>query len=236
MANVKSDFVNLKVSDGTEMRAYLSKPSELSPSAGLMVFPEVFGVNHYMRAVTDRFAEHGYLSLCPEIFHRTAPPGFESGYEKYPVEHTQALTDAGLDADAKASYEWLQTQGVKAIGAVGYCMGGRIAYSANAFLPLKGAVSYYGTRMLKLENPDLPKNQQGPLLFHWGGLDKSGPPEALATLTGALRTAGKNFINVEYSRADHGFSCDERASYNAEAAEQAWVLTIAFLKLHLSKV
>jgi carboxymethylenebutenolidase len=235
MAHVQTEFVKLKVSDGTEMRAYVSKPAGLNPAVGLLVFPEVFGVNHHMRAVTDRFAEHGYLSLCPEIFHRTAPPGFESPYDQYPAEHTQALTDAGLDADAKASFDWIQSQGAKNIGAVGYCMGGRVAYSANAFLPLKGAVSYYGTRMLKLENPDLPKNQRGPLLFHWGGLDKSSTSEQLLALTGALKTAGKNFINVEYSRADHGFSCDERASYNAEAAEQAWVLTIAFFKLHLSK-
>jgi carboxymethylenebutenolidase len=73
---VESKTLKLKVSDGTEMQVYVSKPAELSPAAGLLVFPEVFGVTAQLRAVTDRFAEHGYLALCPELFHRTAPAGY----------------------------------------------------------------------------------------------------------------------------------------------------------------
>jgi carboxymethylenebutenolidase len=235
---VQSQTVKLKVSDGTEMQAYASKPAELKPIVGLIVFQEAFGVNDHIRAVTDRFAEHGYLSVAPELFHRSAPPGFEGAYDNFQVlmPHMKALTDAGTQADAKASFEWLQSQGVKNIGCVGFCMGGRVSYLTNSTLPFKAAVSYYGGGMGAPEYLALAKDQKGPLLLHWGGADKHITPDQVRAIEDALRAANKNFINAVYSQADHGFNCDARPSYNAEAADQAWVLTMAFLKRHLSKV
>ena len=106
---VQSQKILLKVSDGTEVQCYVSKPAELSPSVGLIVFQEAFGVNHHMRSVTDRFAEHGYLAICPELFHRTAPVGLELAYDNFQavMPYYQALTDAGLEADGKACFDWL---------------------------------------------------------------------------------------------------------------------------------
>jgi carboxymethylenebutenolidase len=234
---VESKTLELKGSDGTEMRVYVSKPAELSPAVGLMVFPEVFGVNAHMRSVTDRFAEHGYLCVCPEIFHRTTPAGWEGDYANFQaaMPHYQALTEPGFVADAKACLDWLTNQGVKNIAAVGFCLGGRIAFVANSALPLKAAVSYYGGNIAPASLP-LAKDQKSPVLFHWGGLDKHLTPEVVAPVEAAMRSAGKDYVSTVYAKADHAFNCDARPNnYHAESAELAWVSTIAFLKLHLSK-
>jgi carboxymethylenebutenolidase len=71
------------------------------------------------------------------------------------------------------------------------------------------------------------------MLFFWGGLDKHIEPDQQHTVINSLREHGKIYVNVEFSDADHGFFCDERASYNAGAAQQAWALTLAFLKMYI---
>ncbi len=116
-------------------------------------------------------------------------------------------------------------------------MGGRVAYVVNASLPLKAAISYGGSQIASPETIWISERRRSkrPLLFNWGGLpDKHIPPDQIRAIAQALREAGKSFVNVEFSRADHGFNCDERPTYNAEAAEEAWVLTGAFLKKHLA--
>ncbi len=79
---LKTEYVTLPVNDGTSMRAYVAQPEGRS-RAGLLVFQEAFGVNAHIRDVTERFAREGYLSISPELFHRTAP-GLESGYTNFP--------------------------------------------------------------------------------------------------------------------------------------------------------
>src|ERR1700728_1759494 len=144
--STKNEYVTLSVADGTSMRAYISRP----PSAargGLVVFQESFGVNAHIRSVADRFAKEGYLSIAPELFHRTAP-GLEAGYTDFPavMPHMQALTDAGLAADIEAAYQWLKNGEAKTlpVGATGYCMGGRTSVHAALTVPIQCAVSYYG--------------------------------------------------------------------------------------------
>ena len=222
------------------MRAYVAHP-EGTPRAALLVFQEAFGVNAHIRDVTDRFAREGYLSISPELFHRTAP-GLEAGYTNFPavMPHLQALTDAGLAADIEASYQWLKNGEAKdlSIGATGYCMGGRTSIQAALTVPLQCAVSYYGGGIAP--SPMFPnlldrlKDLQAPALFFWGGLDAHIEPDAVQAVTSTLDAAQKDYVNVVFSKADHGFFCDARASYNAVAAKQAWSLTLEFLRLHLA--
>jgi carboxymethylenebutenolidase len=75
---------------------------------------------------------------------------------------------------------------------------------------------------------------RAPQLFFWGGLDKHIGPEQRQAVTDAMRQAGKHFVNVEFSDADHGFFCDARPNYNPSAAQQAWALTKGFLNCHLT--
>ena len=234
---ITTEFVTLAVDDGTPMRAYVARP-EGKPRAGLIVFQEIFGINTHIRDVTERFAREGYLAIAPELFHRSGP-GFESGYTDIMpgVEHMKQMTDPGLAADIRAAFDWLQSASdTKKLptGSIGYCMGGRTATLAAMTVPLACGISYYGGGIAPSPfNPGLLerlKEVQAPMLFFWGGLDGMIKPEHVKMVTDGMRANNKPFSSVEFSDADHGFFCNERGSYNANAATEAWPLTLAFLK------
>ncbi|RYY30565.1 MAG: dienelactone hydrolase family protein [Sphingobacteriaceae bacterium] len=227
------NFVQLQVADGTTMQAYTSIPAHgKSPFPGLILFQEAFGVNHHIRKLADRFADEGYLVIAPELFHRSGPAGIEIPYTDFQsaMPHMQAITVPNLEMDIKAAWNWLQSNSQvthEHIVATGYCLGGRVSFLANTLHPFKAVASYYGGGIV----PDLVKRAaslNAPHLFFWGGKDEHIPKEHAQIIKEELTKVGKKTINVEFSDAEHGFFCDERASFNAEAAELAWGLTLEF--------
>lgn len=225
--------INLTVSDGTTMDAYTARPDDQTSHPAIIVLQEAFGVNRHIRNVTDRLAEQGYVAIAPELFHRTAP-GFEGDYENFtPIRrHLEAMTRKGIEDDLNAACQWLQTQKdlqADHVFCVGYCMGGRIAFAANSFLPLRAAVSYYGGGIAP-DSLDRVSSLHGPILFFWGEQDKHIPPEQRSAVIGALKNHNKSYVNVEFSDADHGFFCDERKVYQPRAARQSWALMMEFLR------
>jgi carboxymethylenebutenolidase len=230
----RNEKVELSVADGTRMAAYTVAPDELGPHPALLVFQEAFGVNHHIRDVAERFAREGYVVIAPELFHRTAPAGFEVAYTNFDVvrPHIQAITPTNLENDIRASYDWLRAN--KAVNAtqiscVGFCLGGRTSFIANSVVTLRAAVSFYGGGIAPALL-DRASRQQAPLLLVWGGLDKHITAELRRSVADALTAAQKNFVNAEFSKADHGFFCDERAAYEPHSAKQAWALTLEFLR------
>ncbi len=215
------------------MTAYVARPPGRRRFPGLIVLQEAYGVNAHIRDVARRFAREGYVAIAPELYHRTAP-GFEGDYADFESArpHFQALTIEGLEADLRAAHAWLtgdSSVDAGRVAAVGFCMGGRVSFLADSGLPLRGAISFYGGGIA----PGLLERAarlSGPMLFFWGGLDQHIPPEQRRAVADALQRAGKEFVTVEFSDADHGFFCDARASYNAAAARQAWALSLAFLR------
>ncbi len=231
---IVKEKVELAVADGTRMMAYVAAPEQAGPHPGLLVFQEAFGVNHHIRDVTERFAAQGYVAIAPELFHRTAPPGFEVSYTDFPsvMPHMQAVTTETAEADIQAAYEWLRSSSkVKGseISSIGFCMGGRVSFIANTIVPLRAAVSFYGGGIAQ-GLLDRVQKLQAPSLFAWGGLDKHITPENRRAVTEALSEHKKIYVNAEFSRADHGFFCDERAAYEPHSARQAWALTLEFLR------
>ena len=227
-------WVDLKADDGTSLRAFVARP-EGRATRGLLLFQEAFGVNAHIRDLAGRFAAERFLVIAPELFHRTAP-GFECAYTDFPLAtpHLQAITEKGLDADVRAAFGWLEREGVGGnAAAVGYCLGGRVAFVANSAVPLKAAASYYGGRIPPLlgRTPQL----SGPMLFCWGGQDHHIPEADRQAVVSSLRDANKVFVNVLFSDADHGFFCDARASYHPAAAAQAWNVTTTFLDRYCPK-
>jgi carboxymethylenebutenolidase len=228
-----TNHVTLKVSDGTSMQVYISLPEGKEPFPGIILFQEAFGVNGHIRNVADRIAKEGYTVIAPELFHRTAKPGEEFAYGDFaPIApHFQAITTDGLAADSKACYDWLQQQSNvqhSKIGCIGFCLGGRVSFIANATLPLSAAVSFYGGSTDALTN--MAKDLHAPHLFFWGGLDKHITSDKVDTVINAVKAANKEYINVVISYADHAFACDARPSYNQQASDEAWAMTRAFFK------
>lgn len=221
----------LQVADGTEMALHAARPGR-GGAPGLLVFQEAFGVNGHIRGLCEAFAREGWLAAAPELYHRTAPGQvFPYGDITPARPHMQAMTEAGLRADQQAAFDWLRDQGCHAVGAIGYCMGGRMAFLANADLPLAAAVSYYGGGIQNLG--DRVSDLHGPMLFHWAGRDAHVTPEHARAVEDSLRAAGRPFVSVHHSEADHGFNCDERASHHPESARLALAVTLAFLRDHL---
>jgi carboxymethylenebutenolidase len=228
---MQTAWVDLEADDRSSFRAYVARPDKPA-TRGLLLFQEAFGVNAHIRDVAERFAAQGFLAIAPELFHRTTP-GFECAYSEFAkaAPHLGAITEAGLDADVRAAYKWLGGEGVEDnTAAVGYCLGGRVSFVANSAVPLKAAVSYYGGRIPTVLHraPAL----TGPMLFFWGGLDHHIPEDQRRSVISGVRQAGKTFVDVEFSHADHGFFCDARPSYIAEAAAQSFSLTLTFLNAY----
>lgn len=238
---LKTGYETIQVSDGTSMRAYVAQPATPA-NRGLIVGQEAFGVNAHIRDVTERFARQGFIAVAPELFHRTGP-GFEGRYDNFAeaAPHMRALTDAGMGADLRSTFDWLFANRAPEfpIATVGFCMGGRAAVLTALVAPVKCAASFYGGGIApNANNPgllDRLKDLHAPLLLFWGGKDKHITPDQTRAVADRLRTEGKTFVTVELSDADHGFFCDARPSYHAAAAAESWALVLAFLDTYTIK-
>jgi carboxymethylenebutenolidase len=192
----------------------------------VLVLQEIFGVNSHMRAVADGFAAAGYLAIAPSLFDRVRR-NVEMGYAPPDVEHGRGyvaqVSEEKLLLDMRACINVVRHAG--AVGVVGYCWGGSLAYLAACELPVAAAVAYYGTRTLQyLEN-----KPRAPVMYHFGDRDKTIPPEAIEKIR-AAHPQGEYFTYP----ADHGFNCDQRASFDAPSARLAHERTLAFFARHLT--
>ncbi len=233
MSEITTQTVSLPVADGSAIDAYVATPVKRSGFApGIIVFQEAFGVNAHIKDITERFGKLGFVAIAPELFHRSGP-GFQGSYTDFEGvrEHMGALSLEGLQADIDAAYGFLRECAdvdPERIAATGFCLGGRVTYLANARVKLRAGISFYGGGIAPDLLPHAPA-QQAPLLMFWGGLDTHIPAEQYRAVADALTAAGKVHEQVVFGQADHGFFCDQRASYNAIAARQAWALALEFL-------
>ena len=225
------NFVDLKAADGFVFPAYVAQPS--GPAKGaLVVLQEIFGVNSHIRSVADGYAKEGYLAVAPATFHRVKP-GVELGYLPEDMSAGSALKAAvealpapGVLQDIQAAIRHA-AQGGK-VGIVGYCWGGLLTWrSACELQGLAAAVPYYGGGMT---TPDeVARVPKVPVLAHFGDQDHW---ISLASVE-AFKKAHPE-VEVHIYHANHGFNCDQRASYDAAAAQQARERTLAFLGKHLA--
>jgi len=233
---ITTDHVRIDVADGTTMDGHVVRPAAPGTFPGILLLQEVFGVNGHIRDVAARLAREGYVVLAPDLFHRTNP-GWEGSYDDIPasIKVAQAYTAEQSEADLRAASAHLaKLDAVEAdhLGALGFCMGGRLAFTANAVTQLRAAVSYYGGGI----SPDklhLASQLHGPTLFFWAGQDPYIPADQHRAVKDAMHKAGKPFVSVEFSSVSHGFFCDERKDYDEDAAAQSWAMTKEFLRRHL---
>jgi carboxymethylenebutenolidase len=235
-----TELVELQVSDGTRMRAYVARPPQrVKDGPGIIVLQEAYGVTGYLREVAARFAaELGMLAIAPELYHRTGDGAVGDYATDKPSDmqvHRAALSPEGMAADFVAAWEWLRREGVPAerTAAVGFCMGGRVAYLGNAHVPLGAAISFYGGRIAPDWAHYAPK-EHGPILFFWGALDHTIDVAQRRAVEDAM-TAAKSapHTHVVFSDADHGFFCHARPGvYHPGAAREAWAMLVEFLKYH----
>lgn len=220
------EFTTLMARDGHEFNAWLT-PSTGAARGVLVIAQEIFGVNHHIRGVADGFAADGYVTIAPCLFDRIRR-GIELGYSESEVKEGRGYrVQIPLEKtmlDLAASINVVKHAGRVAV--IGYCWGGTLAYVAACELPITCAVSYYGGQIRE----HLGKSPRRPVMYHFGEKDPYISPADIEK----IRAADPNGTFHLYP-ADHGFNCDERASYDAPSARLARERTLAFLVAKMEK-
>ncbi len=228
-------MATIKSFDGREFDGYLAIPAS-GYGPGIVVLQEIFGVNHYMRSVADWYASHGFVALCPDLFWRIEP-GLEltdKGDDwNRAIELYQAIDEDKAVEDSAAAVEFLRRSSLcnGRVGAVGFCMGGNLAYLLSARFKPDCAVGYYGVSIEK--SLDEAENLSGPLLLHIAKNDKFCPPDAQTQIHAAL--AGNPLVTIhDYEGMDHAFGRPGGEHYDAAAAELANLRTLEFFVHNLA--
>jgi carboxymethylenebutenolidase len=223
-------------------RAYLAVPAGGGPFPGVLLFQEAFGVNDYIQSEVRRLAEHGYEAIAPDLF-----DGDTYSYAEldkvYPrltglstdgmLEYVRAAT-AFLDADPGVRHE--------RYGAVGFCMGGRLAVltALTQGERIAAAASFYGggiaPKVPRLWQPlvDRLPELQSELLLIYGADDEGIAPDEHGRIAETLSREKKRYTISVYPGAPHGFASRDRDSYRPQQAEAAWLETLALFERTLT--
>jgi carboxymethylenebutenolidase len=216
--------ITLTAADGFSFSAYTA--GDAAATKGLVVIQEIFGVNHHIRDMADRYAAAGYAVCAPALFDR-AQRGVELGYTQDDIgagrELRMKLDDAKVMADVEAAAKHLAG---KKLGIVGYCFGGTVAWwGATRTRSFAAASCWYGGGIpgTKEERPNCP------VQMHFGEKDASIP----MTDVDAVRAAQPKAEVYVYAGAQHGFGCDERGSFSKPDYELAQRRTLEFFAKHV---
>ena len=228
-------MVTIKSFDGGEFDSYLALPAG-GYGPGIVVLQEIFGINDYIRSVADWYAAHGFVAIAPDLFWR--------------MERGVQLTDKGDDwnkaiafyqridedkavEDSAAALNYLRSHTACSggAGAVGFCMGGNLAYLLSVRFKPDCAVGYYGVSIEK--SLDEAKNLNSPLMLHIAGDDKFCPPEAQRQIHSVLDSNPLVTIH-DYPAREHAFGRTGGEHYDAADAELANLRSLEFFVHHLA--
>ena len=229
-------MATLKSFDGGEFDAYMALPaSGYGPC--IVVLQEIFGVNEYMRTVCEWYASHGFVAICPDLFWRQEPgiqltDRSEAEWQKA-FSLYQGLDEAKAVEDSAAAVEFLRKHPACTgrVGAVGFCLGGNLAWLLSVRFKPDCVVGYYGVGIEKTLNEA--SNPRSPLMLHIAGKDQYCPPDAQKEIHGALDASPLVTIH-DYLDQDHAFGRPGGEHYDANAAELANLRTLEFFVRNLA--
>jgi carboxymethylenebutenolidase len=232
MTSIRTD--RIAAPEGDHFDGHVWSPDG-GKGAGILLLQEIFGVGSYMRAVGDRLCSLGYTVLAPDLFWRIErnvelvhdQAGLQRAFELVGTfDFEQGVADCGAALDHLRA---LPETGGRA-GVVGFCLGGSLAYLVATQYRPDVAVSYYGSGIADAlaQLSDL----RCPTLMHFGSEDTFIPMESVNKIQQALGSLDN--VDIRIHPAGHAFDNHEAPMfYNAEAAEEAWAITTAFLEREL---
>ena len=238
---IRTEMDSLPTADGL-MPAYVCRPAGAGSHAAVIVVMEAFGLNAHIKDVAERIAREGYVTIAPDLFYRFGSPIVP--YEDVPraLGYIQKFDDAVLMAELGVVIQHLKGRPeVRSdrIGITGFCVGGRIAFLTACRHPaaIKVAVPFYGGG-IAADTPTAPINLadriQCPILCFFGETDKMIPMDQVRRLDETLKRLKKTAEVKVYKGAGHGFFCNDRASYDAGAAQHAWDMMRQWLTKYLN--
>jgi carboxymethylenebutenolidase len=227
---------------GDGVRGYYAKPEGSGPFPCVVIYIEAYGLNAHFKRLTERFADAGFCAVTPDLY-----DGAVYEYSDLPnaLAHLKRLDDDTVMARTERALDFLASQmetDYTSVGVVGFCMGGRYAFLANAALAsrFKAASAFYGGGIGPVEDRFGRKTllervgeMQGPIQLWYGAEDQFIPPEEHGRIAEALSRAGKQYTLTVFAGATHGFFCEDRASYDKQSARRAWRTTTAFFHEYL---
>ncbi|MDG5488649.1 dienelactone hydrolase family protein [Sphingomonas sp. BGYR3] len=221
--------------DGTgSFNAYLAEPAG-TPRGAIVVIQEIFGVNAGIRRKCDRLAEAGYLAIAPDLFWRLEPgieldPDVEPEFQRALDLMGQFDQDRGIH-DIKATIDAARERiGGGKVGAVGYCLGGRLAYMTAARTDVDATVGYYAVGIDNLLNESQAISR--PLMLHIAGNDGFVPADVQAAMHAGLGDHSQVILH-DYPGEDHGFATEMGKRRSESAAQMADQRTAEFFASHI---
>ncbi|GAA1295119.1 hypothetical protein Psi02_61380 [Planotetraspora silvatica] len=230
VAVTTSGHVALPSADGTEVAAFHAEPADVS-GVGVLVLPDNRGLSGFYEQLSVRLAEHGHPAVAIDYFSRTSRLD-ERGTDFPFMDHLGKLTRDGLYDDFTAGADWLRSRGCETVVSLGFCMGGRFAFTtALERFGLAGVIGLYGypDELFGAAGPtQLAPGFTAPVLGMFGGGDEGISPEAVDAFGHALEDAGVAHEFVTYPGAPHGFFELGNEEF-ADASADAWRRILAFL-------
>ena len=229
--NKTGQWIEIKAADGGKFRGYLAVPSS-GKGPGIVLCQEIFGINAYIREVADYYAEEGYVVLAPDLFWRLEKDvdlGYTEEEWKKAFDFLQCFDiDKGME-DITAAVRTLRTRPevTGKVGALGFCLGGRLAYLAAARSGVDCAVGYYGVTIEKYLNEAA--KIKVPMVLHFASEDKYAPPEAVEKIKTVFK--GRNDVEIYvYQGVDHAFARTGGMHYDRPASMMAHSRSIALFR------
>ena len=230
-----SEWVDIKVGDGTIVKAFVVFPERKDRTGVVIVIHENRGLNDWARAVADQLAEDGFVAIAPDMLSGMGPNGGNT--DSIPPDQATSVIgkltndEANKRLDAVRYYAVQMPAGNGRVGMVGFCWGGaRVFNYAVHQQGLAAGVVYYGTAP---QDPALLERIAAPLL----GLFGEDDARVNNTITAALPILNKDrkrFDSHMFRGAGHAFLRQQYGRRaNLDASEEAWPLTIEFFKRHL---
>jgi carboxymethylenebutenolidase len=241
---MKAGTVSLPGAGGDDIEAYLAQPLERSAIGGVVVIHHLPGYDEPTKEITRKFADHGYLAVCPNLYTRDAP-GASPDDAAAAARAKGGVPDERLVGDVGGAASYLR--GLPAsngkVATIGYCSGGRQSVLAGCRLELQAAVDCYGAFVLGDPPEGFPLKVSSlaglldqlscPLLGLFGAEDQHPSPDEVAELERRLNELGKRHEFHSYEGAGHAFFSTNRVSYRPEAANDAWERIWTFFDRHL---
>ena len=203
---------------GGEGSGYLAVPAGAAKKPAIVVIPEWYGVNDWVRQQTDRLAKQGYVALAVDLYRGKVAATNDEAHEL-----SRALPEDRANADVKAAFAYLASRkdvDAKRIGVIGWCMGGGYALALATNEPrLAAAVINYGRLVT---DPATITKIHAPILGNFGAKDRGISVESVNAFDAALKAAKKNADLKIYPDAGHAFmNPNNKDGYRAESAADA---------------
>ena len=209
----------------------------------VIVLPEIFGLNRWVRGVADRLSAAGVPAIAMPLFARTAPElelGYDAASTSEGRRYKEATTTEGILADVQATIAWLQRAVAPSgpplrITVVGFCFGGHAALLAATLPEVQVSFDFYGAGVSRgrpgggAPSLELLPSVQGELHCLCGSLDPLIPSSEQQAIQAALQAADTSGQRLRYSvfeGADHGFMCEAREQFHQPSAQEGWRLLL----------